>query len=105
MKKSSTEVLPPCQNNTKVAHSSKSSKDIVRVYEYFRYTTGTTLDCAKATGILRNSITWYVAELEKEDLLQVVGISRDATTHRRAKHYSAGSSKRTVGFGKEARHG
>lgn len=53
-------------------------KDLCKILDYFRYTTGSTLDAALATGILRNSITWYVAYLEapqypslfgKEDLL------------------------------------
>ena len=51
----------PTATGTKVTYQ----KDIDKVYEFFRYTIGTTLDCAIATGVLRNSITYYVADLEK----------------------------------------
>ena len=63
--------------------------DLNRVLEYYRYKIGSTLDAAKATGILRNSITWYVSRLEKKGLLQVVCIKRDKTTGYMAKHYCA----------------
>lgn len=63
--------------------------DLNRVLEYYRYNVGSTLDAAKVTGILRNSITWYVSQLEKDQLLQVVCIKRDCTTGHMAKHYSA----------------
>ena len=61
--------------------------DLYRVFEYYRYNIGSTLDAAKATGILRNSITWYVSRLEKKGLLQVVCFKRDCTTGYMAKHY------------------
>lgn len=64
-------------------------KDVAKILDFFRYTTGTTLDAMLATGILRNSITWYVSYLEDEKLLQVVSIERDHHTGRLAKHYSA----------------
>ena len=67
--------------------------DLYRVFEYYRYNIGSTLDAAKATGILRNSITWYVSRLEKKGLLQVVCIKRDRTTGYIAKHYSAEPGK------------
>jgi len=63
--------------------------DLHRVFEYYRYKVGSTLDAALATGILRNSITWYVSRLEKKGLLQVVCIKRDKTTGYMAKHYCA----------------
>ena len=64
-------------------------KDLCKILDYFRYTTGSTLDAALATGILRNSITWYVAYLENAGLLQAICIRRDRTTGYKAKHYSA----------------
>lgn len=64
-------------------------KDLCKILDYFRYKVGTTLDAALATGILRNSITWYVAYLENAGLLQAVCIKRDRTTGYKAKHYSA----------------
>lgn len=67
--------------------------DLNRVLEYYRYKIGSTLDAAIATGILRNSITWYVSRLEKKGLLQVVCIKRDRTTGYMSKHYSAVSSQ------------
>ena len=75
----------PTATDTKVTYQ----KDIDKVFEYFRYTTGTTLDCAIATGVLRNSITYYVADLENLDMLKVVRKAPDNTTGRIAKHYSA----------------
>lgn len=71
----------------------EEEKDITKVLNYFRYTTGTTLDCFFATGILRNCITWYVQDLERMGLLQVIFIGRDQRTHFLAKHYSADPSK------------
>ena len=67
--------------------------DLNRVLEYYRYNVGSTLDAAKATGILRNSITWHVARLKKDGLIQVVCIKSDLTTGYMAKHYSAVSSQ------------
>jgi hypothetical protein len=86
---------PPSSSNSgaKVGNYSETTKDILKVLDYFRYTTGTTLDCAKQTGILRNSITWYVHDLEKVNLLQAVCHKPDTTTGRDAKHYSADPSK------------
>lgn len=66
-----------------------TTKDISKVCAFFRYTMGTTLDAAIATGILRNSITWYVAQLEELGLLQAVRRQPDKHTGRIAKHYSA----------------
>ena len=65
-------------------------KDIEKVYEFFRYTTATTLDCMLQTGILRNSITFYVRDLERLGLLRAV--YRD-NTRRMAKYYSSDPAK------------
>ena len=78
---------------TKTDVKGHSNKDLYRVFEYFCYNVGSTLDAALATGILRNSITWYVSKLEKEGLLKVVCIKHDRTTGYMAKHYSADSSQ------------
>ena len=67
-------------------------KDISKVCAYFRYKTGTTLDAAIATGILRNSITWYVAQLENMGLIRAVRRLPDKHTGRLAKHYSTDPS-------------
>lgn len=67
-------------------------KDISKVCAFFRYTTGTTLDAAIATGILRNSITWYVAQLENMGLIRAVRRLPDKHTGRLAKHYSTDPS-------------
>lgn len=85
-----------------------STKGIAKVLDYFRYTTGTTLDCAFATGVLRNSITYYVRDLEREKMLMAVYIAPDSTTGRRAKHYSANEevwNSYITGGRKEAIHG
>lgn len=83
----------PQSTGAKVSNLSEITKDSLKVLEYFRYTTGTTLDCAKATGVLRNSITWYVAEFESLRLLQAVCVKPDVTTGFKAKHYSADPSQ------------
>lgn len=67
--------------------------DVAKVLDYFRYTTGTTLDCMFATGVLRNSITYYVRDLEAMGLLQAIYVAPDKRTHFMAKHYSANPSK------------
>uniref|UniRef100_A0AB33JMN3 DNA-binding protein n=1 Tax=Prevotella sp. GTC17262 TaxID=3236797 RepID=A0AB33JMN3_9BACT len=68
-------------------------KDICKVLEYFRYKVGTSLDCARATGILRNSVTWYIQDLIDEGMIQSIGRCKDATTGYSANHYSADRSK------------
>jgi predicted transcriptional regulator len=65
------------------------NKDICKVIDYFRYKVGTSLDCAKAVHVLRNSVTWYISILEKSKLLQAVSRRRDSTTGYLAKHYTA----------------
>lgn len=67
--------------------------DLYKVLDYFHHNVGSTLDAAIATGVLRNSITWYVSKLEKEGLLKVVCIKHDRTTGYMAKHYSAAPSR------------
>lgn len=86
--KGTPESAPETKTGAKVGNSTGTCKDLKRVLDYFRNETGSTLDCAKTVKVLRNSITWYVAELEKLNLLQVVCVKRDRTTGRKAKHYS-----------------
>lgn len=71
----------------------ENPKDITKILDYFRYKVGTTLDAMLATGVLRNSITWYVAQLEDLGLLQVVCVKPDTHTGFKAKYYSADPSK------------
>lgn len=66
-----------------------NSKGIIKIYDYFRYKTATTLDAALGTGIPRNSITWYVDMLEKMGELKAVYSAPDQRTGRVAKHYSS----------------
>ena len=68
-------------------------KDISKVFRFFRYTTGTTLDCMLSTGVLRNSITYYVRELENAGMLQAIYRMPDVHTNRTAKYYSADKTK------------
>lgn len=68
-------------------------KDICKILAYFRYKTATTLDAMLATGILRNSITWYVRDLQRLGELQVVCVKPDKHTKRMAKYYSADRNK------------
>ena len=77
------------EGNVDNAAKVDNPKDLCKILDYFRYKVGTTLDAALATGVLRNSITWYVAYLENVGLLQVVCIKRSSTTGYMAKHYSA----------------
>lgn len=81
-------------NNTvaKIQNFGDNIKDLTKVLDYFRYTTGTTLDCMLAIGVLRNSITWYVAYLESIGELQAVYRQPDIHTGRMAKYYSADPS-------------
>lgn len=81
--------IPSNNSETKVSNFANSTKDLERVFQYFRYTLGTSLDCAISTKILRNSITWYIAYLESQGMLQAVKIAKDSTTGFMAKHYSA----------------
>ena len=77
----------------KVQNFGDNIKDLTKVLDYFRYTTGTTLDCMLATGVLRNSITWYVFYLTHIGALQTVCRQPDRHTGRLAKHYSADPSQ------------
>lgn len=67
--------------------------DLEKVKMFFRDNVGTTLDCFIVTGILRNSITYYVAFLEAHNEIQAIYVGRDQTTGRMAKHYSTDKSK------------
>ena len=67
--------------------------DLTKVLDYFQCEIGTTLDCMFVTGILRNSVTWYVRYLERIGLLRAIYIGRDRRTHYLAKHYSADKTK------------
>ena len=69
-----------------------NSKDITKVLAYFRYKVATTLDAALDLGMLRNSITWYVRDLEEMGLLQVICKRPDTTTGYKANYYSANPS-------------
>lgn len=89
-KEKATEAAPSLNLNGAKIHN---PSDLSKVLDYFRYTTGTTLDCMFSTGILRNSITYYVRDLEALGLLQAVYIAPDKRTHFNAKHYSADPSK------------
>lgn len=73
----------------KLAKPEENPKDFKRIYFWFKKNVGTTLDAALATGILRNSITYYVDHLETAGLLQAIHKDYDKTTHRIAKHYTA----------------
>lgn len=77
----------------KVQNLGDNIKDLTKVLDYFRYTTGTTLDCMLATGVLRNSITWYISYLQSIGALQTVCRQPDRHTGRFAKHYSADPSQ------------
>ena len=79
----------------------RNRKDIAKVLDFFRYKVGTTLDAMLATGVLRNSITWYVAQLEDLGLIQVVCVMPDSHTGYKAKYYSADPSKLKVRKAKE----
>ena len=59
-KKRATEAAP-IQNLT--GAKVRQEKDIEKVLDYFRYTVGTTLDCMFATGVLRNCISNYSADI------------------------------------------
>lgn len=80
--------VPTPTNDAKI----DKEKNIYKVLKYFRYTIGTTLDCAMNTGILRNCVTWYVQELEEQNMLQAVCRCKDRTTGFLAKHYTADKS-------------
>ena len=89
-KKRATEAAP-IQNLT--GAKVHNPTDLAKVLDYFRYTTGTTLDCMFDTGVLRNSITYYVRDLEAMGLLQAIYVAPDKRTHFMAKHYSADPAK------------
>lgn len=71
----------------------RQEKDLCKILAYFRYKTATTLDAMLATGVLRNSIIWYVRDLERLGELQAVCVKPDRHTKRMAKYYSADRNK------------
>ena len=58
------------------------------VYQSFNEYPKTTLMVAIETGVLRNCITWHVAEMEKRGLIQVVKTGLDPYTKVLAGFYS-----------------
>lgn len=84
---------PDLKLAAKVVNNDGNTKDLAKVLEYFRYTTATTLMCFLATGILRNSVTWYVSFLEKAGMLRVVHKAADPFTGKMAKYYTADETK------------
>lgn len=66
--------------------------DLQKVLDFFLHNIGTSLDCAMHTHILRNSICYYIAMLERLDMVRWIFVRRDRTTGHRAKHYSADKS-------------
>ena len=84
---------PDKKLDAKVVNNGVNTKDLFKVLEYFRYTTATTLMCFLATGILRNSLTWYVKFLEEAGMLRVAKKAADPFTGRVAKYYTADESK------------
>ena len=82
----------PVSHDTNIQNIEEKPKDIEIVFQYFRYNIGTSLDCALATGILRNSITYYISDLIDLGMLGIVRKDKDRTTRHWAFHYSADSS-------------
>lgn len=64
-------------------------KDITKLLTFFRYKVATTLDAAIELSMLRNSITWYVRDLEKMGLLQSIYKRPDVHTGYLAKYYTS----------------
>ena len=58
------------------------------VYQSFLERPKTTLEAALETGVLRNCITWHVAEMEKRELIQVIRKGFDPYTGFLAGFYS-----------------
>lgn len=81
--------MQPNMENVKSDANVPTSKDICKVFHFFRYNVGTSLDCSLATGVMRCSITWYIAYLEQEDMLMAIYCKPDQTTGHRAKYYTA----------------
>ena len=79
----------PVSHDTNIQNIEEKPKDIEIVFQYFRYNIGTSLDCALATGILRNSITYYISDLIELGMLGIVRKDKDRTTRHWAFHYSA----------------
>lgn len=84
---------PTDNAGAKVQNIPDTHKDITEVLTYFQCISGTSLDCALSTGILRNSVTYHIDTLLKMGLLQVVKIAPDVHTGHKAQWYSADPSK------------
>ena len=88
--KGATQSNTPNDNTgAKVQNFPDIHKDMSIVLDYFRCISGTSLDCALNTGILRNSVTFHINTLQKLGLIQVVKIAPDTHTGYKAKYYSA----------------
>ena len=75
----------PAQNQDKDKHFEIQYKT---VYQSFKERPKTTLEVAIESGILRNCITWYVAEMEEKGLIQIIRKGADPFTHFKAGFYS-----------------
>ena len=84
---------PTNNAGAKVQNIPDTHKDITEVLTYFQCISGTSRDCARSTGILRNSVTYHIDALLKMGLLQVVKIAPDVHTGHKAQWYSADPSK------------
>ncbi|MCD8291607.1 MAG: hypothetical protein LUC91_08940 [Prevotella sp.] len=78
---------------TLLEKNKRRRQELTKVLTYFFTNTETTLSCALDLDILRNSITFYVALLERNGLLQAVEVRPDRRTGHKAKHYSSNPSK------------
>lgn len=67
-------------------------KDITKLVNYLSLYDSTTLTASLETGIMRCSICYYIADLERIGIIGVVCRKPDPTTHRMAKYYSANPS-------------
>jgi len=66
------------------------------VYNSFKERPKTTLEVAIETGVLRNCITWHVAEMEARGLIQVVKKALDPFTRFKAGFYSTDETLFTI---------
>jgi len=73
-----------------IAYKAKASglRDITQTLYYFINKEGTMRDCANATGIAINSITWYIKYLREEGWLVATRKAADRTTGRLAVYYT-----------------
>lgn len=71
----------------------QKDNDLCKVYQYFLTHIGTSLECAFAIDRLRNSVTWYIDDLEQAGHLMAIRKGRDPYTGHLAKFYTADKSK------------